>query len=104
MVAGLNRIGGVCTLESCSGHSDPDSSRIDGYLQLRLSELLALRLERRLGGLLALPRIEQVRTTYVRTCQTLRPVLTITFEGRERHAELDGALGPLARFFDALAD
>lgn len=94
----LNRIEGICTLQSCEGHRDGDYVR-DGHLWLRLSRRLEQRVIHRMAELLALPRIETVHVDYRRESGNVRPIISLTFQGLERHPSLDGAMVPLVRFF-----
>lgn len=98
----LNRVEGLCTLQSCEGHREGEYLR-DGHLWLRLSKRLEGRIIRRMGELLALPRIEGVSVDYKPDSGNVRPIVSLTFQGLERHRSLDGAMVPLLRFLRDLA-
>lgn len=98
----LNRIEGVCTLQSCEGHRDGRFLQ-DGHLWLRLSGRLEQRLMRAMSDVLALPRVESVSVEYSRHSGNVRPIVSLTFQGLERHRSLDGAMAPLLKFLRELA-
>ena len=92
-VARINRLCGVLTLQSCAGHRRGTTVEA-GHLWLRLREWDAHRLD--VPALVRAPRMERVEMIYFPDqSERVLPILALTFEGLERHDDLEGALGPL---------
>lgn len=82
----LNSIGGLCTLQSCSGHvvQAADGSgeyTYPGNLWLRLDEKNSVSFDQRVGDLISSPTIFQVRKLYSYDQGTIPyEVIDITFD------------------------
>ena len=78
----LNRLPGVCTLQSCAGHSarDSDGPIYPGKLWLRLNQRMTHRFEEQAHELAADPVIDSVGKIY---WQDGKETVTIDFKGNE---------------------
>ena len=76
----LNRIQGVCTIQSCAGHNHPDGSRTTGEVWLRLDSRMARRFYDRSFELAAHPNMERVGVLFGSWGEE---VATVAFKGLE---------------------
>jgi len=60
----INRLEGICTVQSCGGHRRTDGSIVSGHLWLRLSREVSERFDQTALGFAAQPGIEQVSRLY----------------------------------------
>ncbi len=83
----LNALSGLCTVQSCGGHTLRERKAegrhlVPGHLWLRLSGVVLNRFQQRVDDLLRHPEIEEVSIRFGRS--EGGPVLEIIFAGRER--------------------
>ena len=78
----LNRLPGVCTLQSCTGHSanDSDGPVYSGVMWLRLNQRMTHRFEEQAHRLAAEQVIDRVGKIY---CEDGKETVTIEFKGNE---------------------
>jgi hypothetical protein len=93
----LNRISGVCTLQSCSGHRR-GRWRSAGHLWLWLTEDMSRRFDERALLLAQQPEIERVYRMY---SDWGREVTAVEFRGEE-WGRLDASMNVILRFFSSL--
>jgi hypothetical protein len=100
-VDALNALEGVCTLQSCCGHTDDRSRGVDapGHLWLWLSEAMSREFDRRAFVLAGKPYVECVERMYSEWGQE---IASITFAGAERDL-LPESGQSIIRFFHSLA-
>ena len=96
----LNRLPGVCTLQSCAGHSAKDSDGLiyPGELWLRLSPEIMCRFEAVAQQLAAKTLIDRVGKIY---WEDGKETVTVAFKGNESgHLAQSGVI--LLKFFEKL--
>ncbi len=93
----LNALPGVCSVQSCSGHSENGSLR-SGHLWLRLDDVTSRAFDRAAFRLSANPHIEQVARLYSAWGEE---ITSITFAGNERNL-LTESLQAIVNFFRSL--
>ena len=96
----LNKLTGVCTLQSCAGHSatESDGPIYPGQLWLRLNQRMAQRFEEHAHRLAAAPAIDRVGKIY---WENGKETVTIDFKGDETGLLAESSSTVLG-FFSAL--
>lgn len=99
---GLNRLPGVCTLQSCAGHSaeGSDGPVYPGKLWLRLGPEIRGRFEAASRELAADALVERVGKIY---WEDGKETVTLTFKGNES-GYLAESSGVILKFFEKLHD
>ena len=77
----INRLSGVCTLQSCAGHSDPNGYVSAGHLWLRFSTDVSDRFHRSAMDLASQPGMERVSVLFSGWGQEIAELI---FQGNER--------------------
>lgn len=93
----LNRLSGVCTVQSCAGHRK-DRFLSGGHLWLRLDERMSAAFDTRAHELAE--HVESVARRYMPDGQL---VVEVTFQGNER-GRLSASMDRICSFFERLHD
>ena len=96
----LNSMPGICTIQSCAGHSSSGGRHIDspGHLWLRLDKRMSAVFDAGALELAAAPVIERVSKIYTSWGQE---IISIEFAGNER-GKLEESMSLIIGFFQSL--